>query len=71
MSEQNFTGWTRLPGFTWQAVVSAATEDAAWRLLRQHVAQMGAKLIDTFVGPASVDPRGRRRRGCVQGRLFS
>lgn len=69
MIENTFTGWIRLPGQLWQSVVTAADEDDAWRLLRQHVDQLGAKMIDTFVGPASVDPRGRRRPA-TQGRLF-
>ncbi len=56
-----FTGWIRLPGQTWQAIVAASTEDDAWRLLRQHVDQLRAKMIDTFVGPSEIDPRGSRQ----------
>src|SRR5579875_3569107 len=47
-----FTGWIRLPGQLWQAVVTASTEDEAWCLLRQHVDRLDAKMIDTFIGPA-------------------
>jgi hypothetical protein len=70
VNDAGYIGWIRVPGQLWHAVVSAPTEDAAWHLLRLHIDQLGAKVIDSFVGPASVDPRGRRRRGDVQGRLF-
>ncbi len=65
-----FTGWIRLPGQLWQAVVTASTEDEAWCLLRQHVDRLDAKMIDTFIGPADVDPRDRRRPGSVQQEMF-
>jgi hypothetical protein len=55
-----FNGWTRLPGQSWQAVVTGSDEDTAWRLLRQHVEQLGARFVDTYVGPADADPRSRR-----------
>jgi hypothetical protein len=69
MTDSTFIGWLRLPGQLWQPVVTAADEDEAWRLLRQHVDQLHAKMIDTFVGPSDIDPRGRRRP-TRQGKLF-
>ncbi|HTU20246.1 MAG TPA: hypothetical protein VMG10_19435 [Gemmataceae bacterium] len=57
-----FTGWTRRPGERWQAVVTAASEDACWRELRRHIEQLGAKYIDTFVAVASVDPNAKPKR---------
>lgn len=42
-----YTGWIRLPGQLWQAVVTADSEGEAWHLLRQHVDQLDAKMIDT------------------------
>ncbi|MHB1424604.1 MAG: hypothetical protein ACYC3I_15660 [Gemmataceae bacterium] len=66
-----FVGWIRLPGQLWQPVVSAETEDEAWRLLRQHVDRLNAKMIDSYIGPADVDPRGRRVAGSTQKRLFT
>ena len=70
MSNNTFAGWVRLPGHQWEPVVSAADEDTAWHLLRRHVERLHAKMIDSFVGPANVDPRGRHRPG-TQGRLFN
>ncbi|MHB1424534.1 MAG: hypothetical protein ACYC3I_15290 [Gemmataceae bacterium] len=67
--KNTFTGWIRLPGQTWKAIVHAATEDEAWRLLRQHVDQLAAKSIDSYIGPSSVDPRGRRPVA-TQRRMF-
>jgi hypothetical protein len=66
-----FTGWIRLPGQTWKAVVHAATEDECWRLLRLHIESLHAKSIDSYIGPADVDPRGRRVAGSTQKRLFT
>ena len=71
MSDTAFIGWIRLPASTWQAVVTASTEDEAWRLLGQHVDQLDAKMVDTFIGPADVDPRGRRVSSYKQNRLFT
>lgn len=65
-----FTGWIRLPGQLWQAAVTASTEDEVWRLLRQYVDRLDAKMIDTFIGPSDVDPRGRHRAGPLQPELF-
>ena len=64
-----FAGWNRVPGQLWTRVVGAESEDEVWRLLRQHVDQLHAKMIDTFVGPSDIDPRGRRRP-TRQGKLF-
>jgi hypothetical protein len=62
------TGWLRLPGGKWQAVVTVADQDTAWGLLRQHIEQLDAKVIDTYVGSAGADPNHRQRRfpRCVQ-----
>jgi hypothetical protein len=65
-----YTGWTRLPGQTWQAVVTAPNEDAAWRLLHEHVKQLRVKTVDTFIGPSEIDPRGRRRT-CPKRKRFA
>jgi hypothetical protein len=65
-----FTGWIRLPGQLWEPVVTASTEDEAWRRLRQHVDRLDAKIIDTYIGPSDVDPRGRRRPGPAKRETF-
>jgi hypothetical protein len=62
-----YTGWTRLPGQSWQAIVTAAVENEVWRQLREHVEQLGPRFVDTYVGPSAVDPNDkpasmRRRR---------
>ena len=65
-SVASFSGWIRLPGQRWQSVVTAPSEDTAWRQLRQHVEQLAARFVDTYVGASGVDPNAtpkmRRRR---------
>ena len=65
-----FSGWTRLPGQTWQAVVTGADEDTAWRLLRQHVEHLDAKLIDLYVGPAGAVRVAAGSRNLIPASLF-
>ncbi len=49
-------GWIRLPGQRWESIVTAPSEDEAWRQLRQHVEQLAARFVDTYVGASGVDP---------------
>jgi hypothetical protein len=64
-----FTGWFRLPDQLWQPVVTTDDENAAWRRLRLHVDRLNAKVIDLYVGPSDIDPRGGRR-AVMQRRMF-
>lgn len=61
-----YSGWVRLPGQSWQAAVTASSEDEAWRQLRLHIEQLGVKFVDTYVGSSGIDPNAtptmRRRR---------
>ncbi len=61
-----FSGWIRLPGQRWESIVTASSEEEAWRQLRQHVEQLGARFVDSYVGASGVDPNAapkmRRRR---------
>ncbi len=57
-----YAGGFRLSGGKWQAVVITADEAAAWRVIRQYVEQLNAKVIDTYVGHAGVDLNHRQGR---------
>lgn len=69
-----YRGWYRLAGSDWQPVASADTEDECWQRLRQHVASLGARFVDLFVGVSQSDPRRRGPRQAVrepsQKRMF-
>lgn len=54
-----YSGWVPLSGQSWQAAVTAPSEDETRRLLRPHVEQLGAKFEDTYVGLAVDDPNDK------------
>lgn len=57
-----FTGWLRLPGQDWQPIVTAETEDEAFRLLHDHIDRLAPPRVDAYYGPSSIDLRQWRRR---------
>ncbi len=62
----SFRGWLRTPGSDWQPVASGSTEDDCWQRLRQHIASLGLRFVDSFVGPADSDPRRRGPRQAIR-----
>lgn len=56
-----FVGWCRQRDVDWRPVVSAGSEESAFSLLREFVAQLGGRFVDWTVLPAGRDPRSRRR----------